>query len=816
MDLKARIEADLRSSGLTPEDFPVSLLDNSIRAATNTPFSTEGYKIPYYGIQGNSVPFYRVKLFDFDPKYKQPKDTPNHVYFPRDFLYVAQKSPYIILTEGEKKAARACKEGFACCALGGTESWRNKILALPEDVELNQQKGKIQAKLPSGSEVSEDLLSPIALGMQDLLDYALTHDKTIIIMYDTDHKQETSHNVQRAAASLGYEFRFRGMAYDKIRQIRLPLPDREEKIGLDDYLDLADEGGGPEGLKKLIATCMTKRSAFPRHPNVRDYVNKRLQKARMSRKEMQQVAMAILCELDASGIRLRSSQALQTYYFDQKTHKLLKANFTDDVNGLADDPFGQYLYRTFGIGAADNRLVQWLGTLFTGEEPVNDVSPYRVLARPSFNKDSVIYQISDGQYVEVDGNPAGSEHRTPGMHIHDNGTNNVLFEASQVKPLDPKKLADEYAKQVLAPVNFWWGEVLNEVRLTDKNKQRVLTGLLFYVSPWLYRWRGTQLPIEMTLGEAGSGKSTLQELRLDILTGVPKLRNAPQDMKDWTASVTNAGGIHIIDNLQLPDKNFRNRLSDEICRIITEPEPSVEMRKLYTNADLMYVPVRVAFGITAIKQPFLNSDVLARSIIIELDKSKDLVDGRLTYDESWKRTQLERFGGREAWVAHHLVVLHRFFEEVKKSWNYKYQAKHRLINLEQALVVMAKVFGIDGSWIAEHLNGVVNRATVDADWAFEGLIAFAATMRATGRAEHSFTAAEIAEWAKSIEEYEGCEELTNPRRCGRYMQTHKTIMATVCGMVENGKTNNRAQFKVLRSKTTTPSQPGSNPSHVVQ
>ncbi len=371
---------------------------------------------------------------------------------------------------------------------------------------------------------------------------------------------------------------------------------------------------------------------------------------------MQQVAMSILAELDSGGLRLRSSQALQTYYFDKKTHRLLRANFTDDVNGLADDPFGQYLYRTFGIGAADNRLVQWLGTLFTGEDPVSDVSPYRVFARPVVNKDSVMYQISDGQYVEVDGTDVGDGATLPGFRIHDNGTNNVLFEAGQVKPLDPKLLAKEYAKQVAAPPQMWWGDVLSEVRLVDKDKLRIMTALLFYVSPWLYRWRGTQLPIEMTLGEAGSGKSTLQEFRLDILTGEAKLRNAPGDMKDWTASVSTAGGIHITDNLQLPDKNMRQRLSDEICRIITEPNPTVEQRKYYTNSDILQIPVRCVFGITAIKQPFLNADVLARSVIIELDKSKDLVAGTLSYDESWKRTQMERFGGREAWVAHHLVA----------------------------------------------------------------------------------------------------------------------------------------------------------------
>ena len=299
----------------------------------------------------------------------------------------------------------------------------------------------------------------------------------------------------------------------------------------------------------------------------------------------------------------------------------------------------------------------------------------------------------------------------------------------------------------------------------------------------------------MTLGEAGSGKSTLQELRLQIITGVPKLRNAPKDMKDWTASVAATGGLHVIDNLQLPDKNMRQHLSDEICRIITEPDPSIEMRKYYTESGLVYKPVRCVFGITAIKQPFLNSDVLARSVIIELDKAQDMVNGSLSYDSSWMSTQLSRFGGREAWVAHHLVTLHRFFQLVNSKWNRRYSARHRLINLEQSLVLMAEVFGLkDGEkWIPDYLQGITNAAVLDSDWAFEGLVNFCSQMRSNGSVgkDRTFGAQEISNWAMGMDEYEKCDELVNSRRIGRYLNTHKSMLASACGMYEGGTRNNR-------------------------
>lgn len=782
-----RIAEELAASGLTMDDVSARPVSNPEKAATNTPFTVAGYVLPYHNIQGKPVSFYRVKLFDFDPKYKQPKETPNHVYFPKGFREAAANSSFVILTEGEKKAAMATKLGFPCVGLGGVDSWRNRIVSLPVDAELSSDKSKVQAKLPAGEEVNEDQMSPLAMGMQDLIDFLLREDKTLIIVYDTDSDRGTNSAVQRAAAQLGFELRFRGITFERIRQIMLPQLPKMEKVGLDDFLMNTPEGS----FGMLVNKCLAKRSAFPRHPNMRDYLNKRLQKSRMSRKEKQQVSIAILSELDAGGIRIRSETELQSYYFDAKTHKLLRAEFNDDR--LTGSPFGHYLYKTFGLGSADAQVLEWLGTQFNGEAPIENATPYRVLARPDFRQDNVILQISDGAYAVVD---------AQGLTIKANGTDTILFESDQVTPLDQEKLKEEFNKQVNMPVQNWWMDVLNDVRLRDKDKQRAITALLFYISPWLYRWRGMQLPIEMTLGEAGSGKSTLQELRLMMQTGDPRLRNAPQDMKDWTASAVNSGGLHVTDNVQLLDRNLRQRLSDEICRLITEPNPHVEMRKYYTNADLMRVPVRCVFGITAIQQPFLNADILQRAVIIELDKAQDLVNGSLSYDMAWKEQQLQRFGGREAWLAHHFVVLHKFFKLVGQKWNMKYRAKHRLINYEQSLILMAEVFGLPSSWIPEYLIGAQDRAVTESDWAFEGILAFSSWWQSThqGQPLSFFTVQEIANFAMGSEDFEGCEALTNTRKLGRYLKTHKTMVASAAGVYEAGSQNNRQRYKIVAPK----------------
>lgn len=786
---------DLLSSGLEPSDMRARLLDSSERAMTMVPHSTEGYVIPYFKLYGRPEPFYRVKLFDFLPKYKQPKDTQSYVYFPPNFFDRAKTSPYVIITEGEKKAASATKLGFPTCALGGVDAWRTRSIVLPVDSELSKSKTKLQAKLPSNTNADEDV-SGLAVGMQDLIDFLLKHKKHLIICYDSDLDVGIKPSVQRAAATLAFELRFRGIPFSHLRQIILPPIDieikedaAEAKIGLDDYLIKA----GAEKFDELVKHCLAKRSAFPRHPAIRDLINRRLQKMNPTRRDIQQLSIAILSDLDANGIRLRSSSEEQSYYFDFLDRKLLKTTFTARGDDVSETLFGQFLYRRYGISGADKRLVVWLAAQFTGEDPVEDVDPYRVIARAANKDDSVNYQISDSQYCRV---------TKDGIEIFDNGENGILFESEQVAAVDSEKFLRACTKPGVqdAPLTNQWYSVLGDVRLRDQNSQRRITSLLYYLSPWLYRWRGMQLPVEMVLGESGSGKSTLFELRLSILTGDVKLRNSPTDLKDWHASIANTGGLHVTDNVQLVDRSLRQRLSDEICRLVTEPEPHIEMRKYYTEADLKRIPIKSVFALTAIQQPFQNADLLQRSIILDLDKSTALEGGRDTimYDSEWRNNKLQAFGGREGWLAHHMLVLQRFFQLVDKKWDPTYKAKHRLINFEQSLRLMAEVFGEEHDWIPNYLVQVVDKSLAESDWTFEGIKTFCEQYSKIASKDHLFKAQDIVEWAMGQEDFEKCEMLTNARRLGRYLQAHKALIASSVGFVESGMRNNRQVYKIAR------------------
>jgi hypothetical protein len=341
--------------------------------------------------------------------------------------------------------------------------------------------------------------------------------------------------------------------------------------------------------------------------------------------------------------------------------------------------------------------------------------------------------------------------------------------------------------------------------------------LLFYLSPWLNRWRGTQLPVELIVGESGSGKSTLMSLRLNTLIGRPDLRNAPSDLRDWHSSVVNSGGLHVTDNVQFTDKQLRQRLSDEICRIVTEPDPHIEMRRLYSTAELARFPVDCVFSFTAITQPFPNADLINRSILLELDKASGVTDEGLgkaiEYGSAWEANHLNHNGryptrqhARAAWIAHHALFLSRFFKLVEEEWHQSYRAKHRLINFEQIMVLGAKVFGWDqnGSydWLVEYLTSSNQRIVSESDWALEGLQSWAETMRGSfggkGHLKHRFGSSDIVAWCSSHDEYKDCQQLTNARRLGRYIQQHRYLVAETAGIAPCGTQHGSALFRLVK------------------
>ena len=118
----------------------------------------------------------------------------------------------LLITEGEKKSARADQEGFACIGLGGVDAWSRK-----------REKG------PDGKK----------LGKRELIsdfDVVALNGREVLIVFDSDIAEKPS--VQWAEWSFSQALTERGAV---VKVVRLPNgpPDANGepiKIGLDDFL----------------------------------------------------------------------------------------------------------------------------------------------------------------------------------------------------------------------------------------------------------------------------------------------------------------------------------------------------------------------------------------------------------------------------------------------------------------------------------------------------------------------------------------------------------------------------------------------------
>lgn len=140
--IKKLINEDLERSGIEPRAMKKLNLRPLTREEANELAGSKryGYVIPYFNPNGSEKNFWRVRWLE-DKKtfgkaggyrYHQPPNSTPHVYFPPVVLNWdgVIKNPDITLTitEGEKKAAKACLEGLFCIGIGGVWSFRSKKL----------------------------------------------------------------------------------------------------------------------------------------------------------------------------------------------------------------------------------------------------------------------------------------------------------------------------------------------------------------------------------------------------------------------------------------------------------------------------------------------------------------------------------------------------------------------------------------------------------------------------------------------------------------------------------------------------------------
>ena len=211
--------ADLRASGLSDaticgagiKSVSGALLDKKVGTTTGG----DGYAIPY-----KSVDFERYKVFGgVGGKYMSPVGSGVRLFVPHNLPATYE---ILVITEGEKKALKACQEGIACVALGGVDSWTHqKPDARPAETYIDK-KGVKQIYHP------KRVNTPVFPAL-----LKLCAGKRVLVLADSD--AGSNQKVERAMKLLAQAINHQ-VAVTAIQYAACPIPDGGHKHGLDDWI----------------------------------------------------------------------------------------------------------------------------------------------------------------------------------------------------------------------------------------------------------------------------------------------------------------------------------------------------------------------------------------------------------------------------------------------------------------------------------------------------------------------------------------------------------------------------------------------------
>jgi hypothetical protein len=791
----------------------------------------QGYIIPYFNMKGETLPdFWRVKLTKRGEmeigtgssfRYLQPRGTPNHIYITPGALRLAERCGYLVITEGEKKAIAATLAGVPTVAVGGIYNWTTRSFQARISTIKRSKTGKdrslctVTLDIPEGLTGSAyddaaksafvELPQRTAPELSELTLFAAKHNLQVIIIFDSDpYNADNIHDlrpkgshlktaVQEAAFMLAVELAGR-LPIQTIKLCQLPFlcgPNGPTKTGLDDLLM------HPQGTKMLeveLEETLREPVAFPAHPDLKRWIDRRLE-GRASRSDLSKVASTVIAHLDLRGNRYVDAHG-ELYYFDSHRRKLYPVD-TDARNPTKffATNFGSLMAGLTGLTAGDVEAFRVINSRLPTQQPIRDGQ----IARGVFAKDDAIYvQISDSRMLKI---------TAQGISIVNNGKDQVIFLQGQVEPVDEARLQAQIAA-VLAEIangaslpckwlNILRSTTLGNIGKLTSEESYLFLAAHFYISPWLLAWRGAQLPIEVAEAEPGSGKTSLYNLRTRTIYGRTVEHNTPVDVRSWYADIAAAPGIWLCDNVGSIKADLLATLSNEMCRLVTSRDQSVKQRELYTTSRVSVAEVHTIFSMTAVRSPFKALDFLERSINIPFRK---IVQG--SFRPSWVDNAYQDNGGREGWIAHHVVALHKFLTIAARKWNHDYASRRRLMHYEQCMMLMAEVFGLEADMqVVMHSLGksfqIGNVAQSDAvvsalcDFAVYWLNHEALTNN--DRPSHipmrkeRFTSKDIVDWAQMEHHYATSYVLRSAPSLAGFIKSAEGSLAEIMGLRRIGK-----------------------------
>ena len=697
---------NLKESGLTDETITLAGIREALPAELPSEMC-QGYAIPYRSGKGLHDGFVRVRLTaGGTTKYFQRAGSGSRVYLPPRLSYDVLRNPSLplIITEGEKKALAADQQGLNCIGLAGVENWRSRKMRLPTSLLTPTTAPKFTMfTIPPGGNILLDTMSEAVA--PELIEI-IWEGRSVTIVFDTDKRPNP--DVQRAAFDLGLWLDAHGA---KVTQVHLPAPP-ETKVGLDDYL-LTNTAND---VREHIAN----RPVFPAPLHPRMYIAGKLAN-KPGREAYTKAARAILSTLDNRGQRY-FDPAETAFYFDTETRILHEWQTWKD--GIRSTSFGTMLRDEFGIGASDAQVVSRVADDFYAAQPVQKIVPHSVSTTVG---DTFYYQLNDGTLARV---------TADGIDFLDNGTDGILFRSGKVRDCDPATVSAHLSSLRSGARIELWSKTICDLNLqpmygmTLEETQNWLT-IQCYLSPYLNRWRGLMLPFEHAIAEANSGKSTFFNLRKGVYSGQPSLDFVPSDRRDLEAALADTS-FWVVDNISEVPRAIREVLSDMLAQLLTDPEPHVSKRMLYTTNQNVSYPIHCAFAVTSTGAPFHRADLLQRSVEYNMKQ--------ITEQKRKDEWLSDRLINRSAWVAEQLWAIHRFLALARDHWVSGFQSPSRLVHYDQALILMGQALGLtrtQGAALTQKLAGHVRQTITSTDFVFTALAHYVEDLRKRRKASGS-------------------------------------------------------------------------------
>jgi hypothetical protein len=771
---------DLRKSGLT---------DATIAAMQVEPVGAEacqsllgwggvpdngGYKIPYFDLDGKPTGFFRVR---FTPaihkksggliRYGQPKNSATRAYLPPlEWCRPAWRDVRIpiIITEGEKKAAKACQEGLLTVGLGGVNSWMRRKFRCKTERIVNDPKadGFVILELLDAREI-QMVKERVA---EELIDLPF-RGREVFICFDND--REPNVRVQQAAFDLSVHLEERDVA--AVVQLLLPPSPNGAKLGLDDFLM-------SHTVEDLAALPVW--NVVPE--DLRSWLREQLDGAKkLNRSGVISCGRAVSNSLLNNGSIYKDPSTGTFYYYSDRSSELHPFEIGGDaLKQLNACSFGTLLHRDYALGATDSTVLARTFENLAHCPTIREVTPRRVsFAAP----DALYYQLSNSMMARA---------TAESLDIVKNGTDDVLFLSGQVAPLDAEDLGGLIAGRSVFPP-LWLGAVEELLTLQPMKgltiaETRLFLAALCYLNPWFRRWRGLSLPIEIFCAEPNSGKSYLLMLRRGILTGRQDLDLMAEDKGDWYANITHAPGMWCCDNIDQISRDMERSFSDALCSFVTQDDPRIKLRKLHVTNVLYQARVDCTFAFTCIRNPFHKPDIIQRSFAFAL-KAIPPEQRR----SGWVDRKLE---DRTIWIYDLLMVARRFLQAAREEWKATGdRSATRLKYFDQCLHLMGVALGrqVEMDALIPKLKLATSDAIAEADPMMTALRAFWENEKRKGNVGPKFKWQPSQIRARLLEapddRWEHVRVIKSAEAFGRYLSAHESDIFNSAGLKRSVEKN---------------------------